>query len=222
MHEKARLSRRQAVVAPLSGQHRDQFLIRSQRFQHLPCGLEANARHQQFAGAGVQTTDGSRHCLAGKELRRLTADLSDQLDIALDGLRLAREMSDKFSREFAPPGAKVIHALADHHAVVNRIHRRPVKLAVGDDVKDPAQHSLRLVHFANVVDANIPLVALARIAVRVATRRVMLLQHTNPFAEPGQQRRRAQAPDARADHDHVVMLGSEPGAKTRTRANPGP
>ena len=53
MHEKARLPGRQAIVAPLSGQYRDQFLIRGQRFQDLAGGLEANAWHQQFAGSGI-------------------------------------------------------------------------------------------------------------------------------------------------------------------------
>ena len=81
--------------------------------------------------------------------------------------------------EGVTPGQIGEGLVADHDVVVVLIHLGPFQLAVGDHIEHPADHRPRLVHFADVMHADIPLITAALVHMGVAAGGVVLLQHTD-------------------------------------------
>ena len=205
VHDEGSVRRRQAVVAPLAGEHGDQLLVLREAFEHGAGAHEAFLRHPEAPQRLVDAGDARRHGLAGEIGLHAVADLQHQPEVGVDGLGFVGEMLLQFGGEVLLAGDEVVVLVAEDDAVVAGVHRRPFELAVADHVEDAAQWRVRLVHLADVVHAHVPLIALTLVGVREAAGGVVLLQHADLAAQARQQRGAAQAADAGADDEDVVV-----------------
>ena len=210
VHHERSVARHHAVVAPLAGEHADEFLVAREPFEHRAHRLEAGLGDHQRAQGVIGLGGESRHRLAGKEFLRRARHAIDQFEIGVYRLRLVRKLALERRGEIVPTGDEIDDARADDDAVVHRVHRRPFQLPVGDHVEDAAQRVARLVHFADVMHAHVPFETLALIGVGETARGVVLLEHAHPAPQPGLQRSGAQAADARSDHDAIVVAAARP------------
>ena len=139
-------------------------------------------------------------------IERPGADLAQQLHVLVDGGRLFRKLPHEVVAKLLAPCPRVIHLVADVEAIVFLVHRRPLELAVGQEVEHLARAGLRA-HITDVVHTDVPLVAIAFIGMRVAACCVVLFEHADLPTQLAQQGCRCQAAHAAADHDGVVGLG---------------
>ena len=191
---------RQPHVAPLAGEDGDEVRIVGQLRQHLPRrALEAVRQ----AAAQPRSGDGSRpgrQRAFEREGAHAARHFAQQFEVAVDRPRLVREVAEEVVPERLAAGHGVVDLVADEEAVVVRVHRRPGELALREEVHHPAQRGPGT-HVADVVHADVPLVAGALVAVGGAAGRVVLLEHRDALAEFRQQRRCREPADARADDD---------------------
>ena len=141
---------------------------------------------------------------------RMPRDTSlEQFEVAVDCRRLARKMSDQVLAERLLAGHRIIDTVTDEEPVVVRVHRRPLELVLAEEIHHAAHGGLRA-HVAEVVHADVPLVAIALVAVRRTTRGVVLLENGDFPAEFGEQRGGGESTDSRAD-DQCVVRAVQPG-----------
>ena len=86
-------------------------------------------------------------------------------------------------------------------------HRCPLELAIGQEVEHALGLRLRA-DIADIMDADVPFVAVAFVGVCVAAGRVVLFQHADFPAEFTEEGGRRQPAHPRAD-DNGVIFGSE-------------
>ena len=203
LHHERRSLRRQPQVAPLAGQHRDQFRVGGQLRENFP------GRALESAG---QATPEDRPCQRGsprrqrsiqRERAHAARDLAQQFEVAIDCSGLARKVREQVVAKFGAARDRIVGPVTDEEAIVVRVHGRPRDLALRQEIHEPARHR-GATHVADVMHADVPLVTVALVAVRGAAGRVVLLEHRDAPAEFGQQRSRRQAADAGADDQRVI------------------
>lgn len=209
--DERRLRRGQAEVAPLAGEHGDQLLVLRERFQHFARaaaeGFWQQAIQQQLRQFQLPGLEQARR----REQLHIAADFVEQLEVAVDGRLLRRKMLDQVGAEFVLAGDGLEDFIADKEAVIGLVHGRPVELAAAEEIHELARHRGRA-HVADVVQAHVPLVAAALVAVGVAAGRVVLLQHRHLPADGREQRRRGEAARAGADDEGIVRAVEAVGA----------
>ena len=165
VNQEAGAGRGQAVVAPLPGEHGDQLRVVGELGEHLAGGAVVVAQ-----GAAVQRQP--RHTgkrrgqqLAGGERFDGAGGFVQCLHIGVDGAVLVRKRLFQLGAKGVRAGDQIVVAVTEENAVVAGVHGRPLQLAVGDVVEQPAAEGVAGAHVADVVDAHVPLVAVAFVAV---------------------------------------------------------
>ena len=193
----------QAEVAPLAGEHGDEFRVRGDFGEHLP-GRAAEAAGQAAAEIGARDCGGpGRQRAAEREGPHAARHFAQQFEVAVDRGGFAREVAHDVVAERLASRDRVVGPVADEEPVVMSVHRRPVEVALRQEVHHAARGRPRA-HVADVVDADVPFVAVAVVAVRGAAGRVVLLEHRHAPADLREQRGRREPADPRADDERVV------------------
>jgi hypothetical protein len=130
---------RQAVVAPLGGEDRDELLISSEAVQNIEGGLRSPAKERSAHETACQPCGNPGNGLFGEvESAGFLSGLHGS-QITVDGGGFGREIVLQASAKPLQAGGKFKRPAAHQDAVVNVGHRRPFKLPVGEVVEGGAQ-----------------------------------------------------------------------------------
>ena len=209
VHEPAGLGRRQAVVAVLPGQHRGQAAIAGQGRHHLAHGLARVAHRRPAQDRAGDRAQHRRQRLLEEELLAGVDGLADELQVAIDRVPLVGEaLVHRLAEPLAARDERVA-IVADDDRVVDVAQRGPAELAVAQVIERAPEQRALAVDVADVVHADVPLVAGAMERVGEAAGGVVPLEHQHALAGVARQHRRGgEAAEAAADDDRVPTAGA--------------
>src|SRR5580704_809793 len=140
MQSEAALPGWKPIIAPLCGEHPDQFIVASEPSEH-------------FGGRTIRPTEKRRTHQAPQQVRDRTRDrffreewLSRPMyglyrsDVTIDGSRFLRKIFFHASAEAFDTAHEFVVAVTDDKALVNIGHRCPFELAIGNLVERTAPH----------------------------------------------------------------------------------
>ena len=213
VHQERGLFGRQTHVAPLPADRCDQVGVVGQPAQNIIGIAVDGGRRLPFPVRGRKFTLPGFQQPLQTEHRGGAGSLGPQLHVAIYGLLFGRKLCYQIVAEFPLARAGAKHLVANVETVVLLVHRRPFELAAGEEIEQAAAAGAAP-HVTDVVHTHIPLIAGTRIGVRIATSRIVLLQHADLLAKLAEQGRRGQAADAGADYHGVVARRQAIGAVT--------
>ena len=203
LHHERRALRRQPEIAPLARQHGDEFGVGRDLREDFPRRALEGAGQTPPQDRSRKRGSPGRQRAVERERAHAARDFAQQFEVAVDCSRFTRKMGEQVVTELCRARDGIVGPVADEEAIVMRVHRCPGNVALCQEIHEPARHR-GATHVADVVHADVPLVAVALVAVRGTARRVVLLEHCNAPAEFGQQCSRGQAADAGADDQGVI------------------
>ena len=94
--------------------------------------------------------------------------------------------------------------VTEKEAIELDIHRLPLELPSREVVEHPIGAGRRT-DIADIMDTDVPLIAIALVGVRVSTRCVVLFEDAHALTEIGQESRRGKAAHPGSNDDHVIV-----------------
>ena len=207
MHAEAALRGRESVIAPLPGEHANQFAIVRDARENVRSGAACPAEKSPAHQAASQPRRGTRNRFL-REVRAGGLRGSEHgRDVAVDRRGIARKVLLHVVAEVVEARDEIVATIGEHHAVIHIRHARPGELPIGHVIKHAPHLRGRVVHLADIVHADVPLIAGAVKRVRVPSRRVVAFENENFLAGfRGKKRGSGEAADAGADDDRVPSI----------------
>ena len=207
VHAEAALRGREPIVAPLRGENSDQLFVLGEVVKDIERRLRSPSKERRAQETAGQTRSGTRDGFFREvEAAGFLGGL-DGGDVAVDGSCFGREIVFQASTQPFASGGEFESTPADNDTIVHVGHGRPFQLASSKVIESGTQRGRGILQIANVVHADIPGVAGAVEAMRVAAGGVVALEHQNSFVGVfGKQCGSGEAADAGADNNGVPAI----------------
>jgi hypothetical protein len=206
MHRECSLGRRVAIVAVVPAPDRLQFRVVGE--------LVHNLQHRAIRERGKRRAGLFRSCFRDRRRQRSCAKealscavrLHNQIDVAIDGSSVGREVSLELRLVGLGASDVVVAPFTDDDAVVDLGHRCPRHLAPCHLVEEAIEPAGLAVNLPHVVQADVPFEAISLKRVQAAAEFRMTLEYEHALAVEGEQRSGGETTGTRSDDDGVKVL----------------
>lgn len=167
------------VIPPLSGENTCQLAAAAKSREHVRRGAPGVAQERGAHERPGDSLNRPGHGLGGpKESARSRATLNS-VKVAVDCRPFRREVFLEPVAKTFRAARKLVFAAAQDDTIVDVRHGLPLKAPIRQVIEGGAYRRIRIVHLADVMNPDVPLVARPAEHVSETARRVMTLKHQN-------------------------------------------